>query len=117
MATIEELKADADAKAAISKAAMRDYDEALTRLKKAVSESSGLLGHLVEYERKSGWGRNSRTERRRMVVKHARKDYDRFRLYGIRVKKDGSLGALNDDVYQTDVTDLGIWEGHTAKQA
>lgn len=111
MAEVERLKAEWEAaKAAMCAAGLALEDatakvhEARSAYRAAVLATTGLSGHLVEYEKRT-W---RKSETLRFVVDRVT-GWDDDNLAGRLLKKDGSLGTREVQAPREKVKDLGLF--------
>lgn len=97
--SIEELERQYEAARSRASAANEAERSAKAKLTMAKLEATGLMNHVVSYERG--------TEHRQFVVKgFSRWGGYRF-LRGFKIKKNGQLSQVEDDAEITRLTDLG----------
>lgn len=85
--------------------AVRDAQD---RLQAARNEDSGLVGHVLEYTVRQGFGRTEKHIKRRLLVKNVKKGWnDTLYAYGSLIVANGTVGLRGDHVDVSKATDAG----------
>lgn len=112
MSTIAELEADVVRLRDAAKEADLAYRNAVAALQDARNAASGIMGHVLEWTERHGYGMKRREVKRRMVVKRVSTAWrGETRAYGIAVLANGEIGARQYDVEVSKTTDLGPYKG------
>jgi hypothetical protein len=85
--------------------------EADARLQKARNDASGIIGHILEYTVRQGYGKTEKTITRRLLVDKVKKMSSGTEYaYGRLVKADGHKSIRSDHVDLQKTADKGIYE-------
>jgi hypothetical protein len=109
--SVEELERQVKAAEDRHRQASLDVHAARQRLQDARNAESGIIGHVLQFDRSQGYGRKARTITRRILVDAVRPmSGGRYRAYGKIIVANGSVGVRRDDIEAHEATDLGPYQ-------
>jgi hypothetical protein len=115
---IEELEAEVNLATRRVREAFEALRNARQRLQDAVNEQSGLIGHVLEFTRRRGFGRTGKVETLRILVDRVGPYWGReLYAFGRRIIAHGSVGQTRTQVSIAEAKDLGRYIDPKSKDA
>lgn len=115
MRDVGQIEADLDKAREAARSADRVRVELERELQAALNESSGIIGHVLEFQKASGWGRNRTARTFRLMVETVRKGVDdngapAMVASGRLVVAGGEVGIRSERTFISKAKDLGTLE-------